>query len=746
MSRIGKIVRRTFLIGTAAIAGGVAFGVYQVRKPAPNPLSPGEGETALNPFVLIDQQGVTVIAPRAEMGQGVRTTLAALVAEELDLAWEDIRVIHGPPGQAYFNSALLGLGLPFRDYAVGDFQHGLKETVGEVGKLFSLQVTGGSTSMIDGFERMREAGATARETLKLAAAERLGVGVDRLGTRDGAVIAPDGTAIPYPQLAEAAALIDPPAVTLRDPSTWKYLGKSMPRVDMVEKSTGTAEFGIDVRVPGMKFAALRVNPKLGGKMISADTAEAEAMPGVEKVIRLDNGIAVVASNTWLAMQAAEAARIEWENAPYPATTDAIFAKIAASFDTEANSTMRDDGDVTQAVEGGTEVTAEYTVPFLAHATMEPMNATAHFTGDALTVWCGNQAPVIVQQKCAEAAGLDPDAVTLHTTYLGGGFGRRGEYDYAVYATRVAVEMPGTPVKLTWSREEDMRHDYYRPGAMARFRGVVRDGTAVTLDGAIAAPSVSHQSSMRLAGFVPPGPDKGHVEAAFDQPYAIPNYRISGHLTDLAVPIGFWRAVGSSFNGFFFDSFIDEMAHAAGADPLDFRVKLIEREHAPSAGTLRRVAEMSGWTGKTPDGVGRGVGFSYSFGTPVAEVVEVVDEDGAIRIARAWIACDVGIALDPAIVRAQMESGLIFGLSAAMSGKITFADGEVEQWNYPDYDALRMHNAPRIEVDVLETNAHLGGAGEPGTPPAMPALANAVFDLTGTRARQLPLSHQFDFIL
>ena len=746
MSRIGTIARRTFLIGSAAIVGGVAFGTYQYRKPAPNPLIAGKGEAALNPFVFIDQQGITLIAPRAEMGQGVRTTWAALIAEELDVELDAVTVLHGPPAKAYYNSALLGEVLPNKGYDISAFQHGLAEVIGVAGKFIDIQVTGGSTSMRDGFTRMREAGATARETLKQAAADRLGVARDTLSTKAGQVIARDGQTIPYADLAEAAALIDPPSVTLRDPAKWRLLGQNQPRVDMAGKVTGTAQYGIDTRVEGMKFATLRINPKLGADMISFDATEAEKMPGVEKVIDLGNGIAVVASNTWLAIQAAEAVDILWQKAPYPPETDGIFARIEQAFDDDPNSTMREEGNAETVPEGATMVKATYRVPFLAHATMEPMNATALYTGDALELWSGNQAPSFTQKTCAEAAGLEQAAVTLHTPYLGGGYGRRGELDFSVYATKVALAMQGVPVQVTWSREEDMRHDFYRPGALARFRGAVKDGKAVMLDGQIAAPSTSQQAMFRWLGMSPGGPDKSHVDGAFNQPYAIPNYRIRGYLADLDVPIGFWRSVAASFNGFFHDTFLDEMAIAAARDPLEFRLELMRDEHAPSAGTLEAVREMSGWTGQTPDGVGRGVGFTYSFGTSVAQVIEVVQEPGGIRIAKAWIACDVGLALDPGTIEAQMIGGMIYGLSAASFGEISFADGEVEQFNFPDYDALRMHNTPVTEVRVLEANKYMGGVGEPGTPPAMPALGNALFDLTGKRARELPLSKSFDLLM
>ena len=744
MASLGKIARRSFLIGSAAIVGGVAFGAYTINKDAPNPLTPATGEATLNPYIMINADGITIITPRAEMGQGVHTTLAALVAEEMDLAWDDVRVMHGPPAQAYYNGALLGLALPFRHYADTQFKHGLRQQVGKIGKLLSLQVTGGSTSMKDAYERMRHAGASARETMKMAAADQLGVDAADLQTRNSHVIAPDGTKLSYIALAEAAAQIDAPDVKLRDKSDWTLLGTSLPRTDMVAKSTGTAQYAIDVVLPNMKFASVRMNPKRSG-MVSYDATAAESMAGVDAVIDLGDGIGVIANNTWTAMRAAEAVDIVWQDATYPATTAALMDAIKGSLKSEPNSTARDDGDVTADI-AGTQITASYTVPWLAHATMEPMNAVAWAKGDTMEIWSGNQGPVLVRDKCAAAVGLNPENITLHTPLLGGGFGRRGEADYTVHAARLAAAMPETPIKMTWSREEDMRHDFYRPAAAASFRGVVKDGAAMLLDGAIAAPSVMHQSGIRIAGSAPPGPDRAHVEAAFDQPYAIPNYRINGHLTDIDVPIGYWRSVASSFNGFFFDTFIDEMAHAAGTDPLEFRATMASQEHKVSETVIRKVGEMSGWTGQSKPGFGRGVAFSHTFGTATAMVVEVAQTDAGIRMTNVWIACDVGTALDPSIIQAQMISGAIYGFSAAAMGEITFENGEAQQYNFPDYDALRMHNTPQFEVAILENAPHLGGVGEPSTPPSMPALGNALFDLTGTRARDLPFIKSFDLLL
>ena len=749
MGRAGKIARRTFLAGSAAIAGGVAFGVYQARRVLPNPLVPGDGEVVLSPYVIIDGTGVTIITPRAEMGQGVQSTLAALVAEELDVDWGDVKTLHGPAAQAYFNGAVVGTTMPWRDFDEGPVKRRIREASFLLPKIMGMQVTGGSTSMVDGFVKMRKSGAAARAVLLAAAAERLGVPVAALETESGAVVAPDGSRLPYGDLAESAARLDVPRdPVLKDPAEWRYLGKSMMRKDIPAKSTGTAEYGIDVKLPDMVFATVRMSPCLGGKMLSFDATVARDMPGVLKVVDLGTGIGVIARNTWLAMQAAEAVEVEWGKAPYPADTEAMFGRISAAFETRANTRLRDDGDVEEAFADAPAeriIEAEYRLPYLAHATMEPMNGTALFTGDALEVWAGNQAPMAARAATAAATGLEPEQVTVHTTFLGGGFGRRYETDFTVYAAKMAEALPGVPVKTTWSREEDMRHDYYRPAAVARFRAVVDERGPVALSGALAAPSVMRASMRRTGlGKLAVGPDKAMMEGLFDQPYRITNYRITGHIAEVGVPLGFWRSVASSHNGYFHECFMDEIAVAAGRDPLEMRLELMKGVDPVSHRVLARVAEMSDWNGARSAGVGRGVAFTYSFGTPVAEVVEVSQTDDGISIDRAWIAADVGTLLDPDNARTQLVSGMIYGLSAAVHGEITFDAGEVEQFNFPDYDALRMHTVPVFEVDILENKEHLSGIGEPGVPPAMPALANAVFDLTGIRTRRLPLSKDFEF--
>lgn len=740
------ITRRSFIVLGAAFAGGAAFGAYKVTEVPANPLVPAAGSTPLNPWVIINADGITVIAPRAEMGQGISTTLAALVAEELDVDWAQVRVLHGPPAQAYYNA-----GLAERMSSEPDFQLSLRHDapnaiLAAVPKMFSLQMTGGSTGAIGGFVQMRLAGAGAREALKAAAAKRLGVSPDTLKTEGGKVIG--AQTFTYAELAADAVSLVPKDVTLRDPSTWRYIGTSMARLDMVAKSSGTETFGIDVVLPGMKFATVRMNPRRGGAMMSFDPALALEQEGVEQVLDLGTGIAVVANNTWTAMQAAQLVDIQWGDADYPADTDAMMSRIEAAFSTKPNARLRDDGDVESELAKGDVIEAEYRVPFLAHASMEPLNATAWVKSDGtVEVWCGNQAPIMMRDAIASALGVGSDEVTLHTPAMGGGFGGRTDTIPAVLAARIAAMVPDTPVKLTYSREEDMTQDFYRPAAIARLSGRLDNGKATALWGRTAAPSVTRNALTRLVGFAPPGPDRATVEGGFDQPYGLPHYRYDGHLADLSVPLGFWRSVGNSMNAFFLESFIDEMAHAAGADPLAFRLDLMRDTHGPSATLLETVRDMSGWDSLKRPGFGRGVAFCYSFGTPVAEVMEVQDTPSGIRMTRAWIACDPGLAMDPGIIDAQMTGAMVYGLSAAVQGQITFADQSVVEQNFYDYEPLRMHMTPRFEVKVLQNNGtfgHIGGVGEPGTPPAAPALANALFDLTGTRARTLPLNRVFTF--
>jgi isoquinoline 1-oxidoreductase subunit beta len=750
MSRLTTIARRSFLVGSVAVLGGAAFGVWRYRQPHPNPLldTLPEGSSAVTPYVRIDAQGVTVITPRAEMGQGIHTTLAALVAEELDVDWDQLRVEHGPPGAAYYNRAMLEEGVPFGALDHSAIADTMRGTMGVLAKFVGLQGTGGSSSVPDAFDKMRVAGAAARFALVAAAAQRLGVPASMLKTASGAVVAPDGRRLPYPELAADAAKValpdDPP---LKPRAQWRYLGQSMPRVDMVGKCTGTATFGIDVRLPGMVFATVRMNPALDAPLTSFDATAAKVMRGVLQVVALPGGVGVVADNTWRAFQAAQAVRCEWGAPVYPPTTAALMEAVAASFDPKhQDKQWRNEGDAEQALtlarSTGQVLEAEYRVPYLAHATMEPMNAVAWRHDGQLELWTGTQVPTIARDQAAKLAGLDASRVHVHTTPMGGGFGRRAESDYVLQAVRLAMALPGQPVQLTWRREEDMGHDFYRPPAIARCRGTTGQGTVQALDLRVASPSVLESQVGRI-GLAPPGPDKLIADGLHDQPYGVPHWRATTFRTPASVPVSSWRSVGHSFNGFFVESFLDELAHQAGADPVALRRTLLT--HAPSRAVLDAVAALADWETPLEKGRGRGVAFHLSFGVPVAQVVEVTATPDGIRIDRLSIAADVGTALDPRNIEAQLQSGALFGLSAAMFGEITFAGGAVEQGNFHQYASLRMAQVPRIQVQVLESGGPIRGIGEPGTPPAAPALANAIFRATGQRIRELPLRKHIAFV-
>lgn len=752
MGRLKTIARRTFLIGSAAIAGGVAIGYWKYKQPYDNPLKGGfgKGQAVLTPYVMIDQTGVTIITPRAEMGQGTYTTLAALVAEELDVDLKDIHTHHGPASHAYYNGVLLEEAIPYPATDQSGMAQRLRDFTHVPAKFIGMQITGGSTSVPDGYEKMRMAGAAAREMLKTAAAQKLGVDVEALKTANGVVIAPDGTQLSYMELAQTAATLKPPKdVELRPKSEWKILGKSQPRIDMVDKCTGRAGFAIDVRLPNMRFATVKMNPHYGGGMNGYDATAARAMKGVEQVIDLGGGVAVVATNTWIAFQAAEAIEFDWGPAPYPVTTEDHFTEVAASFtEDRQNSQNRDDGDVEAALtEAGAEVIeAEYKVPYQAHATMEPMTAAAWLKEGTLEIWAGTQGPTISRREAAKITDMDEENVLIHTQFLGGGFGRRSEVDFIRYAAAVAKTMEGTPVLTTWSREEDMTHDMYRPLAMARFQAALKEGKPHAVDIKVSSPSIMDDLVRRDTAplNIPEGsPDSTISQAIWDQPYEIEHYRTTAYRASPLLPTGFWRSVGASQNAFFHESMIDELAHATGRDPLDMRLDLIT--HDPSRKVLEAVAEMSDWATPLPAGRARGIAYCLSFGVPTAEVIEIAQTPDGIRIVKAFVAADVGIALDPRNIEAQLISGVNFGLGAAVSGEITVADGKVEQTNYHDYEPIRMYQSPEITVRILENKPGISGIGEPGTPPAAPALTNAVFALTGQRIRELPLNKYVDFI-
>jgi isoquinoline 1-oxidoreductase beta subunit len=747
MGRIRTIARRTFLIGAAAIAGGVAVGYWYVKKPYANPLEDGlaDGEATFNPFVKIAADNtITVIAPRAEMGQGISTTLAALVAEELDVALDRVTVEHGPASYAYFNSAMLEEGGPFNFYDDSPIAEMARSGLGAMGKVLGLQATGGSSSTRDGFDKMRQAGAATRMMLVDAAAARLGVAASELATENGMVVhKASGRSLTYGEVAVDAAKLDAPGtVTLRDKADWKILGKSQRRVDMLDKVTGAPIFGIDVRLPDMLYGTVRISPVFGAKAEKADTSKAEKMPGVVKIVPIEtsygNGFGVIADNTWAAFKAAEAIDVEWGTSDNPADSEALMAVIAEAAASGEGSAARDDGDVDVAFADAPQervIEAEYRVPYLSHAPMEPMNCAAQL----------NQMPTLIRWFCADAAGVTQEDTTVHTTSMGGAFGRRGELDYALYATLLAKEAGGRPIKVTWTREEDTRHDVYRPAAVARLRARLGDdGLPVAVDMRLAAQHMIRSIASRVfPGWSVPGPDAALTDGAHNQPYTIPNYRVTGIAAPLTIPVSFWRSVGCSQNGFFHEGFMDEIATAAKIDPVELRRKLMA-DHPAALAVVEKVAQMSNWGEPLPAGRAKGIAFTLAFGSWCGQVIQIADTPAGIKLEKMWIAVDVGTAIDPGIIEAQMFSGAIYGLSAAMGQEITFKDGMVEQSNFHDFDSLRMWQAPEFEIAVLENFHKMGGVGEVGTPPAAPALANAIFALTGKRIRSLPLNKEVAF--
>lgn len=751
MAALVTLARRSFLIGAGAVAAGLVVGTWAVRRNPANPLLNGlpEGAATINPYLRIDAGGITIITPRADIGQGAYSVQAALVAEELDLAWGQFKVEPGPPSAAYYNGKVLAETFPIAATSDSFIARGARSSAEAIGKLLGLQLTGGSSSVADGFDRLRTAGAVARQMLLAAAAAQTGVAKEQLQTRDGQVVLPDGRTIGYVALAAAASRLDPPSeVALKPAERWRLLGKPMQRLDIVAKSTGTATFGIDLRMPGMVYATVRANPRLGGGVRRIDDARARAARGVVKVVPVNGGVGVIADNTWRAFKAAALLDIEWGAAPYPATSEAMFAAVGASFTPERrDSRQRDDGDVDAAIgaaAGQGVLQAEYRVPCLAHAPLEPMNAVVQWKDGRLDIWTGTQIPRFLVAAAAKQAGVAEEQVHLHVQISGGSFGRRLEDDYVRQAVELAKAHPGVPIKMTWTREEDMTHDFPRPLAIGRGRGVVAQGRVHAFDLGIASPSVTASQSGRL-GLPVAGPDMAIVAGAWDQPFAIPHYRVTGYRAPDGVPVSSWRSVGASGNGFLHEGLLDELIAAAGADPLQERLRLCS--HEPSRRVLQAVGELAQWSQPLAPGTdgrrGRGLAFTLSFGVPVAEVVEVTATAQGIRVDRVCVAAEVGRVIDPVNFEAQVQGAVLWGLGHAMFSELTYADGVPQQTNFHQYPVLRLNQSPRIEIKALQTG-EVKGIGEPPVPPAAPALANAIFAATGQRIRELPLRKKVAF--
>lgn len=742
--------RRRLLIGGAVAAGAMLVG-WRFLTPSGSAspaalLNPDADEAALNAWVKIAAHGkVTIAVPRSEMGQGVQTSLPMILAEELDADWLKVQIVDAGVDVAYTNQVMLSEGFPFGPHDQGFLARGARSSGEWVSRLIGVQATGGSTSVRSAWGPMREAGAAARAMLVAAAAEKFGVSGSELSTIDGVVShAASNRSVTYGELAARAATKGiPEDLTLKQPSDFRIIGTSKARLDIPAKVDGTAVFGADVQLPDMLHATLRHAPVPGATVKRFDPADVARLPGVKKAMAVPGAVAVIADSYWLAKQAIDSLAIDWEMAEAsPVSTDDIFQQFEAAL-VEDGFAYQDDGDAVVALEAATDVhEATYRAPFLAHATMEPMNCTALLKDGKLTVWAPTQAPSVMRWIAAQQADLSEDNVEINVTFLGGGFGRRAEPDFVQQAVALAVAVPGRPVKLLWSREEDMQNDTYRPAGLSHFRvSLDPEGYPLAWHNKVVGPSTSGQATMRFIPFgSDAGPDRTTVDGAAWLPYAASDVRVEHILSRVPMRVGFWRSVGHSHNAFFSEGMIDELAHKAGKDPYRYRQHLL-RDKPRYLRVLDAAAGKAGWDQPLSAGRARGIALHESFGAIVAQVVEVSLEDGVPRVHRVVCAVDCGVVINPDTLVGQMESGIVYGLSAALWGRIDFEGGEVQQSNFPDYEVIRMATMPKIDTVIIPSAEAPGGAGEPGTPPIAPAVANALFKLTGTRVRDLPLSRQ-----
>ncbi len=695
--------RRDFLKSSAAMGGGLVIGFV---LPGAARFAEATAAAAFQPnaFIRITPDNrVTVIVGLSEMGQGVLTAIPMLVAEELEADWGKIRIEQAPADPAFANP------------------------------IFKVQATGGSTSVRGHWEPMRKAGATAREMLIAAAADTWKVNSSTCHAQSGAVIHASGKKLTYGQLANRAATMPVPAeVTLKDPKDFKLLGKGAKRLDSPGKVNGTAKFGMDVRLPGMLTAVVARSPVAGGKVASFSADKAKPMPGVKHVVQIGSGVAVVANGYWAAKQGRDALEIKWDEGANAALSSADISKAMSESADKGGVVARKDGDVS-AVTAAKKLEAVYEVPYLAHACMEPMNCTAWVKPDSVEIWAGTQAQGINQTVLSKVAGVKPEQVKVNTMLLGGGFGRRFGQDFAVDAVLISKAVGG-PVKLIYSREDDMKGHFYRPAAQVKFRGGLdAAGHPVMYSARVSCSSVFQAAGFPLTNDL----DQAAVEGLKEWPYDCPNVQVEWSRYEPGIGVWFWRSVGHSQNFFFSESFIDEMAVAAGKDPFEYRRGLLTQRPRHRA-ALELAASKAGWGSPLAAGRARGIAVCESFGSMVAEVAEVSLVDGKVKVHRVVCAVDCGMTVNPDIVRRQMESAIIFGLSAALYGKITIKDGRVEQSNFHDYPVVRINETPQVEVHIVPSGEKPGGVGEPGTPPIAPAVSNALFALTGKRIRSLPI--------
>ncbi len=678
--------RRAFLSAAAAAAGGLLVRFRLSAAPAP-------ARSKLDAFVYVGaDDSVLLYIHKAEMGQGTVTSLSMLLAEELECDWRQIRT---------------------------DFPGVSREFGGNQGVV-------GSASIRTSWEPLRRAGATAREMLKEAAARQWSVDRASLRAENSFIVNPsNGARLSYGSLAESASQVPPPTgITLKDPSQFHIIGKPTRRLDTPAKVDGSAVFGIDIRLPGMQYAVVARCPVFGGKAARFDASKAKAVPGVKNVIAIPSGVAVLADNTWSAMEGRRKLEIDWDEGPVAAISTASLTQTFAGLMSQPGQTARKVGDAEAALSGAArKVEAIYQVPFLAHAPMEPLNATAHVRPDGCEVWASTQGQTAAHNEARRITGLPPEAVKIYTEYMGGGFGRRARSDYIGEAVEVS-KAAGVPVKLTWSREDDLQQDWYRPASYGHFvGGLDADGWPVAWTTRIACP--------------PFGGGGTATEGIANMPYAIPNILVDYHPVDKGIPVSYWRSVGYSQNVFFAESFLDELAAQGKKDPVELRLRLLENVPRLKA-ALELAADQAGWGKPLPPGHARGVGLSNNVGSNTVQIAEVSVERGKVRVHRVVCAVDCGHVVNPSGVGQQIQSGIVFGLTAALKGGITLEGGRVQQSNFHQYDMLRIDEMPKVEVHIVPSQAAPGGIGEASTPGIAPAMCNALYALTGKRVRKLPV--------
>jgi isoquinoline 1-oxidoreductase subunit beta len=702
--------RREFLrTGVAAAGGGLLLGVVLpdgLGGPVQAQSSGASAASMPNAWVRIGSDNtVTILSARSEMGQGVYTAMPTLVAEELEVDLHRIKVEIAPAGELYVNALLGG------------------------------QLTGGSTSVPEAFDKLRIAGAQARTMLVAAAAQKWGVDPSGCRAQNGSVQGPSGQKATYGELAVAASSLPVPKdVKLKEPAEWKYIGKPLNRLDSPGKINGTAEFGIDVKLPGMLYAALAQCPVIGGKVASLDDAKAKALPGVKHVVQIADGVAVVADSWWRAKVARDALVIKWDEGAGRGLDSVSIASALKGAAARPGTVIKKQGDVEQGLAGAAKkLDAVYELPFLAHAAMEPMNFTADVRKDSCLVYGPTQFQQLAAGVAAQVTGLKPEQVTVRTTFLGGGFGRRIDVDFIAQAVEISKAV-GAPVKLLWTREDDTTHDFYRPMSYHQFSGGLdAHGKPMAVKFHMTSSSVT---ARLFPVFVKDGIDPFMIEAATPA-YDIPHQLADVVIHDTGVRVGYWRSVSHTLNAFAIESFMDEMAGAAGKDPYEFRRGLLDK-HPRLKHVLELAALKSGWGQPLPAGRARGIALMEGYGTSMAQVAEVSVTGKTLRVHRVVAAADLGRMVNPNIVRQQLEGSIIYGLSAALHGEITLKDGRVQQTNFHDYPVVRMPESPAIEMHLVESSEKPAGIGEPGTALIGPAVANAVFAATGQRLRRLPL--------